>query len=135
MLVAGQVDHPGHRPVLVPDPGRAPDVLVHAEGPHPGQPGRGGDPGGRFGLDRVPAGVPVHLEMTGQRGHGGVIVGQRVGGPPDRPAGQLRSRPDQLMLLAERARSQAGSAHRKTRLRQRSTVETPKHGASATWRP
>lgn len=30
VLVAGQGDHPGHRPVLIPDPGRSQDVLVHA---------------------------------------------------------------------------------------------------------
>ena len=30
VLVAGQGDHPGHRPVLIPDPGRSHDVLVHA---------------------------------------------------------------------------------------------------------
>ena len=41
-------------------------MLVHAEGLHSGPPGRVGRAGLGFDLDRVPAGVPVNAEMTGQ---------------------------------------------------------------------
>jgi hypothetical protein len=87
--------------VGVPDPGWSPDVLIHAQDLHPGQSGRVAQPPGRLSLDRVPAGVPVHPEMAGQRGDGGVVDGQRIRRPTRRPGGQLRPWRDQFMLLGE----------------------------------
>jgi len=70
--------------------------LAKSERSDAGQP-RGAPRG--LGLDRMPQGVPVHPQMPGQRRDGGVIVGQRIGRPPDCPAGQHRPRRDQLVLL------------------------------------
>jgi hypothetical protein len=78
-----------------------PDVFVHPQGAHPGQPVGRVQTMPCFGFDRVPQGVPVHPQMAGQRRDGGVVVGQRVGGPADRPGGQLGPRRDQRMLLGE----------------------------------
>ena len=101
-LVTGQIDHDRHGPVD-PDPRRPPDVLIDAEGLHLGQPGRVADPGFGFDLDRVPAGVPVHPEVAGQRRDGGVVVAERIGRPAHRPDGQRRPRRRQIVGLAERA--------------------------------
>lgn len=43
------------------------DVFVDAEDLNPNQPGRVGQPTGGLGLDRVPAGVSVDPQVTGQR--------------------------------------------------------------------
>ncbi len=101
VLVAGQVHHRRHRPIG-PEPRRPPDVLVHPQGGDPVQPGRVIDPRGGLDLHRVPQGVPVHPQMAGQRGDSGVIVAQRIGGPADRPGGQLRPRLRHRVGLGER---------------------------------
>lgn len=64
VLVAGQVHHAGHGAILVPDPGRTPDVLIHPQRPHAAEAARVGDPPARLGLDGVPAGMPVHPEVA-----------------------------------------------------------------------
>jgi hypothetical protein len=79
-------------------------VLVHSKGLHILQPRRVTDPGLGFDLDRVPAGVPVHPQMPGQRRHGGVVVAERVGRPPDGADRQRHPRRRQVVDLAERAR-------------------------------
>jgi hypothetical protein len=103
VLVTGQVDHAGDRPIILPNPRGSPDVLVQAERRDAGEPGGGGGPASRLELDGVPAGVPVHAEMPSQRQDGGVVVRQSTGGPSDRPASQLRPRGEQRVYLAERA--------------------------------
>ncbi len=99
VLVAGQVHHRGHRPVRLRRPAGAPDVLVHPKRAHPGQPIRSTRARGRLDLHRPPQGVPVHPQMPGQRRDRGVVVGQRIGRPLDRPGGEHGPRRDQLMLL------------------------------------
>jgi hypothetical protein len=65
-LVTGQIDHDGDGPVD-PDPRRPPDVLVDAQGLHALQPDRVAGARRGFDLDRIPAGVPVHAKMAGER--------------------------------------------------------------------
>lgn len=102
LLIAGQVDHPGHGPVGIPDPGGSPDVIVDAQDGHTLQAGRVTDSPCRLGLNGIPAGVPVHPQMPSDRRDGRVIEGQRVGGPPDRPRGEPGPRRRQVVDLAER---------------------------------
>lgn len=102
VVVPGQVHHRGHRPVLGADPGRAPDVLVHTQHAHPGQPGGVRQASLGLGLDGVPAGVPVHSEVTGQGRDGGVIVLERIDGPGHRSGCQLGADREEVVLLAER---------------------------------
>ena len=94
-LVTGQIDHDGDGPVD-PDPRRPPDVLVDSEGLHVLQPSRVTDPRLGFDLDRIPAGVPVHTQMPGQRRDGGVVVAERVGRPtaPPVPSTPSEAAPD-----------------------------------------
>jgi hypothetical protein len=119
VLVAGQVDHRGHRPIRA-DPGRPPDVFIHAECGHTAQPYWVRGAADRFDPDGVPQCVPVHSQVPGQSRHRGVVEGQRVGGPRDRPAGELGPRRDQLMLFAERD-------HRTSRLGAPPEPLTPAH--------
>ena len=91
------------------------------------------DPGLGLDLDRVPAGVPVHAEMAGQRRHGGVVMGERVGRPPPPPArstppAAARDRAPSLNV----ALGHAGSRQRQIRFSQRTKVTRPKQGASCT---
>ncbi len=97
----GQIDHRGHRPVPAVVR-RLPDVLVDPQGDDPFQPARVVQSPDRLGLDRVPAGVPVHPQVACQGRHGGVVVSQRVGRPRDRPGRQLGPPADQVVGLAER---------------------------------
>jgi hypothetical protein len=83
-LVTGQIDHDGDGPVD-PDPRRPPNVLIDAQGPHALQLGRVAGARRGFDLDRIPAGVPVHAKMPGQRRDGGVVIAKRVGRPTHRP--------------------------------------------------
>ena len=66
VLVTGQIDDDSDGPVD-PDPRRPPNMFVHSEGFHTLQ--AVGVAGARLGfdLDRIPAGMPVHTEMPGQR--------------------------------------------------------------------
>ena len=83
VLVTGQIDHDCHRPIGA-DPRRSPYVLIDPQGPHSGKAFGHGNPGLGLGLDRGPGGVPGDAEMTGQRRHRGVVIAERIGGPPDR---------------------------------------------------
>lgn len=71
--VTGQVDHDRYRPVVPIFNGRQ---IIHPEAGYPGQPLGPGEAALGLGLDRVPAGVPVHPEPVCQRRDGGVIVGE-----------------------------------------------------------
>ena len=102
VLITGEVHHRRRGAVAVPDPAGPPHVLVHPDGAHPVQTCGVGEAAGRFDLDGVPAGVPVHPQVPGQRQDGGVVLGERVGGPGDCPRGELRPRPEHRMLLAAR---------------------------------
>lgn len=84
-----------------------PRVLINPQGVHPDQALGPAGAGGGLELDRSPRGAPGHLQLVGQGRDGGVVMGQRVGGPHRRPAGQPRSRGGQLVNLAE--------AHHRTR--------------------
>jgi hypothetical protein len=106
-LVTGQIDHAGHGPVPTVVR-RFPDVLIDPQGHDPVQPGRVTHALDRLDLDRVPGCVPAHPEVTGQRRDRGVVVGQSVGGPSDRPGRQLGPRIDQAVGLGERADRAAG---------------------------
>ena len=99
-LVTGQIDDDGDGPVD-PDPRRPPDVLIHPEGLHSGEPGRVSRSGLRLHLDRVPGRMPVHAEMSGQRRDSGVVVAERTGCPCRRPGRQHHPRRRQLVGLTE----------------------------------
>jgi len=101
--VSGQVDHPGDSTLGVADPGWPPDVLIDAKDFDSFEAAWIGHPPGRLGLDRVPAGVPVHTEVAGQRGDGGVVEGQRVGRPPGCPRSDLRPGRHQVVAFGEHA--------------------------------
>ena len=79
-------------------------MLIHTKGLHPGQALRVADTDSRFDLDRVPAGVPVHAEVTGQRRDGGVVEAERVDRPTYGPDRQCHPRRRQIMNLTERRR-------------------------------
>jgi hypothetical protein len=83
-------------------------VLVDSQRHHPGQPVRVGHPPGGFDLDRVPAGAPVHPQVTGQCRDGRVVVSQGGGGPDRRPGRELGPRPDHVVALSERGDWAAG---------------------------
>ena len=101
VLVTGQIDHDRGRPVGA-DPRRSPNVLVDTERGHLLESLWLSDACGGLDLDRVPAGVPVHAEVAGQRRHRGVVVAQRVGCPPHRAHRQDSPWRRQIMVLAER---------------------------------
>ncbi len=108
--VAGQVDHRGDRPFVLPEPAGSPNVLVHAEGLHPAQPSGPARTGSGFGLDRPPQRVPADPQMPRQRGDGRVVMGQRISRPDDRAATQHRPRADQLVFLRPRQLRAVGLA-------------------------
>ena len=100
VLVTSQIDHAGHGPVPAVVRG-LPDVLIDAQRHHSAQPAGVCQPPHGFDLDRVPGRVPVHPKVAGQRRDRGVVMGQRVGGPPDRPGRELGPRLDQRVGLGE----------------------------------
>jgi hypothetical protein len=132
--ISGQVDHPGHRLILVADPGRPPDVLVDAEDLDPVQAGRVGEPAGGFGLDHVPAGVPAHAEVAGQCRDRRVVEDQCVGRPLRRSGGQLRRGGTRSCRSVNTPVQQPGSRHRHSRASHANRTGNPNTGASATTR-
>jgi hypothetical protein len=99
-------------------------VLVDAERLDTRQPvGIVGPPAG-FDLERVPQRVPVDPKPTGQRGDGGVVVGQRVRRPGHRAAGEQRPRRRQGVRLGERH-------HRARRLQATPHPLAPRHPDAA----
>jgi hypothetical protein len=106
-LVTGQVDDNGDGPVD-PDPRRPPNMLIDAESPHAPQPVGIIDAGLGFDLDRIPAGVPVHSKVPGQRCDGGVVVAERVCCPTHRSRRERRTRRRHVVGLAEGTRGTQG---------------------------
>ena len=101
VLVTGQIDHDRHGPIGA-HPRGPPDVLIDSKGLHSGKAFGLSHSSLGFGLDRGPGGVPGDAEMTGQRRHSGVVVGERIGGPSDCPHRQHRTRRCDRMLFGER---------------------------------
>jgi len=102
-VVAGQVDHPGHGPVLAVAAG-LPDVFIDPQRTHTCQAGRVVDPPVDHRSAGVPDGVPVHPEPAGDRSHAGVVPPQRRHRPVHRAGGQPGPRRDRRVGL--------GPAHR-----------------------
>jgi hypothetical protein len=120
VLVTGQIHHRGHGTVLLADLRGAPNVFVHAQSAHPGQPRRVRQAALRLGLDGVPAGVPVHCEMTGEGGDGGVVVLEGVARPRHGPGSELGPWRQEVVLFAERR-------HRARRIRAAPDPVAPAH--------
>lgn len=104
--IAGQVNHHGHGLVGRGHPRGSPDVFVHADRLHATDPSGNLDECLGVRLDRAPTGVPRDAEMAGDRGHGGVVVPQRIDRPRHRPRRELRPwRREGVVLGPRRSRT------------------------------
>ena len=100
VLAAGVVHDPGDQP-SAGWAHVAPDVLVHAQGVHPGLPVLGGQLGLDDWSDGVPDGVPGDPEHLGQGRDRDVVAAQLRHRPSNRAGGELGPRCRQLVDLTE----------------------------------
>ena len=100
VLVTGQVDHAGEflRAALA-GTHVVPQVFVHPEGGHAGEPGLVVGQRRQDGLDRAPHRLPRHPQLTRQPVDGGVLTADLLEHPPARPGGQQPARAGYLLVL------------------------------------
>ena len=121
-LVKGERDHDGHGPNSTPIRDGRQMCSIDAESRHLLQPFRPADAGIGLDLD----GVPVQAEMAGQRRHGGVVMGERVGRPLHRPNQRAPDAQIRRPGWFPGERSARQIAHKNRRRRQRNKSFTPR---------
>jgi len=134
VLVAGQVHHRGHRPVALRRPARSPDVLVHAQRPHAGEPVRSTRAGHRLGPH-----APHRVCQSTRRWWAGAetVVSSRASASVAHPTAREVSTAGGGISSCSSDHvpdGQANSGQRHTRFNHTIATDRPKHGASAATR-
>ena len=103
VLVPGQIDHAGQLlRAAVLDADVVPQMLIHAQGRHAGEPGLLSRRCGQDRPDRGPHRLPRRAELAGQTGHRAVLTTDLMDRPTAGPGGQHRPWfGDGLVLLGE----------------------------------